>query len=447
MKTVRLRDYMLTITENEPTPILKDFATFIHYLKTHRIALTKANEFISGNNLFELNQQMTHPAPNTTTRTAQKYYPRYHLFYHLVLSGKLFRKVREKEIMVLKPTDRLQLYEDLKPAEKYFFLFETFWTDTNWGHLQAEDFGTSPFKKIEFILANLSEMKPGKKIQLRDDMRVSIYDIEYFFHYFSYFGFWEVTPYKNPLIRKYLDRAFTVESITPTVFGVAIAPLLKEARNIFDWNLPHRRKLGEYKPVPGSPSIGKEIYSFLAGDQKRKKTVSAIKVKKGKPGDPFFLPFVSLFASGELEKTLLREESKPMDGTYVFKVSLNKSIWRRIELSSDHTLLDLHNSIQHAYSFEDDHLYSFFMDGKRPSDEVFTSPYDDDGPHVDVVRIGELELTVGQKILYLFDYGDMWRFLVELEEIRTEGIKPDNPMIIESKGKSPKQYGSSSFLI
>jgi len=119
----------------------------------------------------------------------------------------------------LKPTDRLQLYENLKPAEKYFFLLETFWTDTNWVHLQAEDFGTSPFKIIEFILSNLGEMTPGKKIRLRDDMRVSIYDIEYFFHYFSYFGFWEATPYKNPLIRKYLDRTFTAESITPTVFG------------------------------------------------------------------------------------------------------------------------------------------------------------------------------------------------------------------------------------
>jgi len=434
---------MLTITEYEPTPILKDFAAFINYLKTHRIVLTKANEFISGNNLFELNQQMTHPAPNTTTRTAQKYYPRFHLFYHLVLSGKLFRKVLEKERMVLKPTDRLQLYEVLKSAEQYFFLLETFWTDTNWVHLQAEDFRTSPFKKIEIILANLSEMTPGKKIRLRDDMRVSIYDIEYFFHYFSYFGFWEATPYKNSLTRKYLDRAFSAESITPTYFGVTIAPFLNEARNIFKWNLPHRRKLGEYKPIPGSPVPGEEIYAFLAGGHKRKEIRSSIKMKKGKPGDPFFLPFVSLVAKGELEKTLPRGESKPMDGTFVFKVSLNKSIWRRIELSSDHKLLDLHNSIQRAYSFEDDHLYSFFMDGKMPSDEVFTSPHDDDGPHVDVVRIGDLELTVGQNILYLFDYGDMWRFMVELEEIRTEGIKPGNPMIIESKGKSPKQYGKN----
>jgi shikimate kinase len=278
---------------------------------------------------------------------------------------------------------------------------------------------------------------------MQDDMRVSFYDIKYFCLYFSYFGFWEVTPKKTFAEQGYPDRIFSAESITPTVFGVTIAPLLREARALLEWNLPHRRKLGEYKPVPGSPVPGEEIYAFLAGSHKRKKPGSTIKVKKGKPGDPFFLPFVHLVARGELQKTLPRGESKPIDGTFVFKVSLNKSIWRRIELSSDHTLLDLHNSIQRAYGFDDDHLYSFFMDGKMPSDEVFTSPNDDTGPHVDVVRIGDLELTVEQNILYLFDYGDMWRFLVELEEIRTEGIKPGNPMIIESKGKSPIQYGSS----
>ncbi len=346
--------------------------------------------------------------------------------------------------MVLKPTDRLQLFEDLKPAEKYFFLLETFWTDTDWVALQAGYFGMSPFKKINTILTYIGEMTPGKKIRLRDemkdDMRMLIYDLEYFFHYFSFFGFWEVTPYKVFPAQDYLDRAFAADSITPTVFGVTLAPLLMAARDLFEWNLPHRRKLGEYKPVPGSPVPGEEIYALLAAGCNRKKPRSTVKVKKGKLGDPFFLPFVSLFAGRELEKTLPRGESKPMDGIYVFKVSLDKNIWRRIEMSSDHTLLDLHNSIQSAYGFDDDHLYSFFMDGKIPSDEVFTSPNDDTGPHVDVVRIGDLELTVGQNILYLFDYGDMWRFLVELEEISVQGVKPLNPMIIESKGKSPKQY-------
>jgi hypothetical protein len=175
--------------------------------------------------------------------------------------------------MVLMAIDRLQLYEDLKPAEKYFFLLETFWTDTDWVDLQAGYFGVSPFRKINTILMYLGEMTPGKKIRLRDemqdDMRMLIYELEYFFHYFSYFGFWEVTPYKVFPAFDYLDRAFAAESITPTFFGVTLAPLLKEERDILEWNLPHRRRLGDYKPIPGSP-VPEDIYALITLGQKRK---------------------------------------------------------------------------------------------------------------------------------------------------------------------------------
>ena len=54
-----------------------------------------------------------------------------------------------------------------------------------------------------------------------------------------------------------------------------------------------------------------------------------------------------------------------MDRTYVFKVSLAKDLWRRIEIAADHTLLDLHRAIQKAYNFDDDHLYSFLWMAER----------------------------------------------------------------------------------
>ena len=81
------------------------------------------------------------------------------------------------------------------------------------------------------------------------------------------------------------------------------------------------------------------------------------------------------------------------------------------------------------------------MDGEAWSDDKFSSPNDDEGPYVDEVRIGELALSEGQCILYLFDYGDEWRFQVTLEEIRKSGTKPRNPKLVEQKGKAPEQYG------
>lgn len=165
----------------------------------------------------------------------------------------------------------------------------------------------------------------------------------------------------------------------------------------------------------------------------------------GKPGDPFFLPFEALFEEEALQETLPREEGKFIEGIYVFKVALAKDLWRRIEISAKHTLEDLHHAIQGAYHFDDDHLYSFFMDGEAWSDERLTSPWDDEGPHVDEARIGELGLSVGQRMLYLFDYGDEWRFQVELEEIRTASHKITKPKIVEKKGRAPKQYGSDPW--
>ncbi|MBE0515888.1 MAG: plasmid pRiA4b ORF-3 family protein [Methanophagales archaeon] len=432
------------ITETEPTPLLRDFATFTQYLRTHHIVLTRVNEFISGRDVYEVNQEITRPFPDTTPRTDQTLYPLLHLFYHLVLAGKLFQKVTGKgSRLVLKPTGRLRTYEELKLTERYFFLLETFWVDADWEKLQVEYLLHSFLYTVPKVLEYLGEQQPGERIQLKgaSDMARMFLDWNYFLLYFSYFGFWEVTRDTDLAARDWPKRFFRAESITPSTFGVTLARVLRETRDLFYWNLPNRRKHGEWEAIPGSPFPGEDSPTLFELEPKRKRSKAAIKEDKGKPGDPFILPFVPFFAEGELQKTLPREGVKFVDGTYIFKVALAKDRWRRIEISADHTLFDLHRAIQKAYNFDDDHLYSFFMDGKPWSHERFTSPYEDEGPWVDDVRIGELGLFVGQNILYLFDYGDEWHFRVDLEEIRTEGRKPSKPTIIEKKGKAPEQYG------
>ena len=437
---------VFVITETEPTPLLQDFATFTRYLSTHRIVLTRANEFLSGRDLYELNQEMTHPLPDTTPRTSQSLYPLLHLFYHLVLAGKLFRKVSEKgSRLVLEPTERLQAYGELKLTERYFFLLETFWTDTDWKKLQEACFGGPSLYSVHDVLGYLSEQQPGVIIHLRgekvSDMFQMLWNWEYFILYFSFFGFWVATRDEVLMTRYWPKRSFQAETITPSTLGVTMAEVLRETRNVFYWNLPHRREFGEWEAIPGSPIPGGDPSTLFELEPERKRSKAPMEVDKGKPGDPFFLPFIPLFAEGELQKTLPREGVEFVDGTYIFKVALAKNLWRRIEISADDTLLDLHYSIQEAYNFDDDHPYSFFMDGKPWSHEQIVSPYEEDGPYVDEVSIGELGLRIGQNILYLFDYGTEWRFRVELEEIRREGPEPRTPKVIEKIGKAPEQYG------
>jgi hypothetical protein len=437
---------VFVITETEPTPLLRDFAAFTRHLSTHHTVLTRANEFISGRDLYELNQEMTHPIPDTTPRTSQSLHPLLHLFYHLVLAGKLFRKVSEKgSRLVLKPTERLRAYGELKLTERYFFLLETFWIDTDWKKLQEECFGNPSLYGVHHVLGSLSEQQPGKRIYLKSeeasDAFQMLWDWGYFILYFSFFGFWEATRDEVLMAQHWPKRSFPAETITPSTLGVTMAEVLREARNVFYWNLPHRRDFGEWEAIPGSPLPDGGILTLFELEPERKRSKPPIEVDKGKPGDPFFLPFISLFAEGELQKTLPREGVEFVDGTHIFRVALANNLWRRIEMSADHTLLDLHRSIQEAYDFDYGHHYSFFMDGKPWSRERFVSPYEDEGPYVDEISIGELGLLIGQNILYLFDYGTEWHFRVELEEIRTEGHKPRKPKIIEEKGEAPEQYG------
>jgi len=93
-KTDAIRTFHFTKTA--PTPLLKDFETFTRYLEQNAFALGKATEHIPYKHLAALNEEMTLPNLENTPRTSQEFYPQLHLYYHLALAGKLFRKVYHK---------------------------------------------------------------------------------------------------------------------------------------------------------------------------------------------------------------------------------------------------------------------------------------------------------------------------------------------------------------
>jgi hypothetical protein len=53
--------------------------------------------------------------------------------------------------------------------------------------------------------------------------------------------------------------------------------------------------------------------------------------------------------------------------------------------------------------------------------------------------IAELDLAIGARIAYVFDFGDEWRVRLTLRETRpTEGR--DYPRVLERIGSAPPQY-------
>ncbi len=154
----------------------------------------------------------------------------------------------------------------------------------------------------------------------------------------------------------------------------------------------------------------------------------------------FVEPFKQILnAKTIIDKGLPIRKSNNIKGTFIFKVSIAES-WRTLSISGKETLDDLHLTIQEAFSFENDHLYSFSFDPQRLHPrKSYHSPEGREYPCASDVCIGHLHLYVSQKLLYVFDYGDWWEFNVEIIDITKEPHFGDYKLL-QQHGDSPEQY-------
>ena len=133
--------------------------------------------------------------------------------------------------------------------------------------------------------------------------------------------------------------------------------------------------------------------------------------------------------------------------TYVFKAELvgYQGVAGRSSVRDDLTLVDLHYALQSAFGWDDDHLYSFWLDGSFWSSEAehYTHPYhaaslDPPGKSA-CTPLSGLGLGEGRRVAYVFDFGHEWRVALTLREIRTaEGCAASR--CIERTGTAPPQY-------
>jgi hypothetical protein len=142
---------------------------------------------------------------------------------------------------------------------------------------------------------------------------------------------------------------------------------------------------------------------------------------------------------------------------YVFDARLEgcKGVRRRIAVRGDQTLVDLHEALRDAFGWQEEHLFSFWLSGKfwaRDGSE-YTHPFalaSDafagwDLPIARPARksaecaLGGLRLTKGQRIAYLFDFGDEWRVRLTVRESGTADGGA-YPRIVQSVGVAPPQY-------
>lgn len=147
------------------------------------------------------------------------------------------------------------------------------------------------------------------------------------------------------------------------------------------------------------------------------------------------------FPEKKVKKTVIYKDEFDRSGVYTFKVSLHSGLWRKISLSHYHYLRDLHLAIQEAFDFDNDHLYAFYVGGdQRTGKPIYCPEVEEVGKTTDEINIADLRLFKGQKIFYLFDFGDEWWFDIKLLRIDKESPQLSRPVITGRQGESPEQY-------
>jgi len=231
-----------------------------------------------------------------------------------------------------------------------------------------------------------------------------------------------------------------IEELKPTDFGAAVSKACEQRKYIWFNAYAEKSYIGINWYADKKDTEDKDE------DELYEKTMEAIENGTA----TFISPFLSCFPEKSVDMPAMYanifEYENPDNDTRVFefKVSLGKKCYRIIRCLPKHTFEDLHLAIQEAFEFDNDHLYSFYLDGKCYSNYAIHSP--DGGaeynepPFADEIYLGDERLANKQRILYLFDYGDCWEFDIALDVKNETGVILKNPEIIKSVGEAPEQY-------
>jgi len=137
---------------------------------------------------------------------------------------------------------------------------------------------------------------------------------------------------------------------------------------------------------------------------------------------------------------------------YKFRVILDseEDIFRDIAILEDDTLEDFHNAIVNAFDFDGRELASFYTCDDQWNQEDEISLFDTgDVPGEQKIMsdypLSEILNTENTKIIYVYDFLNMWTFLVELAAIEDVAAAEIYPNTLFSHGIMPLDAGDKSF--
>ncbi len=111
-----------------------------------------------------------------------------------------------------------------------------------------------------------------------------------------------------------------------------------------------------------------------------------------------------------------------------------------LEIEDTMSLHDLHDAIQQAVDFDNDHMYSFFISRKETGSERIHFDGEEYSLDADIASL--FPLPTGKKLFYWFDFGDDWIFQVSKSRKKPGAPQPGRqyPWVASETGSKPEQY-------
>ena len=426
------------INEKDIVSTVRDFETVCSYIVANKLKLT-AGGALGKKACFELNSQMAYPVPVEKGTYQMSNYPSIVLYLTIALeTGLLEPGEGTGKKAAITMTELYSAFQQMSVYSKYLCIFLAWMryidADSLYGHeMNRRWFSPS---LIEESFDQISAVQTPGAVYKRDrsphyymkeeplqELMHKCVLLLYHFRDLGLIGYYDKHIVKMEFYRTLLNELWFTE------LGVILTGACSIRR--FSWV-----NMQEYEVIFDSDEE-EEIYEN--------------DFKQNPPGSPgFFEPFLSCFPENEIDTEAINQLLFPQaqagiqsdDVLYEFRVSLSNKCYREILCRGHHTFEDLHLAIQDAFDFDNDHLYSFYLDGKKWSSRSINHPYCDEPPYSDDVLIGGAGLRIKQKILYLFDFGDEWKFNVTLLSIKRSEDLPLHPVISKSVGDAPDQYPS-----
>jgi Plasmid pRiA4b ORF-3-like protein len=391
------------ITETSHGTILKDFQTLLNFIGQKGIVVSTNNHSLPMKSLGELNQLLSEPVAIDLKRPVQKSYPPIDGLY-LILRALGLGQIRtqgKKYLLILDP-NLLSIWHDFNPTERYCTLLEAWLIRGNTEILDGKKDHTNSGSKCFQYWATIPTK--GQKIPNYEEQRMfNFWPEVYNLALLKMFGFIQIDSGKPTT-----GKGWRIKGVKKLPFGDALIPILFDAY----------KEMGMYSEAEDDPSL--PISEFQPTLQ------------------PYFPEWKKVFQLPACESR---------SGVYIFKVALRKC-WRKIAISSDLTLDILGDKIRESVDFDDDHMDLFTYKNQLGRSIQAHHSYSSNEPQSDSIpqsggyanEIGDLPLEIGSSMEYLFDFGDNWKFEIQLEQINADDTRQEYVEILESFGIAPEQY-------